>query len=301
MIMSKLGWIFGIGCLVLAFVFIIYDRIKVHRIMNNLDLMITKAVDGEFKETTFDESLLSALETRFAHYISASEVSAQNLSEEKNRIKTLIADISHQTKTPIANLLLYLELLQEEELSSKAKEYVSTLHTQAEKLRFLIDTLVKLSRLENGIITLHPEEGKLSTVLEQAEQQFMSKAKEKGLTLNVFPTDARACFDRKWTMEALCNLVDNAIKYTENGSVNISVISYEMFVRIDVSDTGVGIMEEDLPKIFSRFYRADTNAQQEGVGIGLYLTREILRSEGGYIKVNSEIGKGSTFSMFLPV
>lgn len=299
--MNKLGWIFGIVCLVFALVFIIYDHIKVHKIMNNLDRMITKAMDGAFHETTFDESLLSALETRFSHYISASEISAQNLSEEKDRIKTLIADISHQTKTPIANLLLYLELLQEEELSAKANEYVRMLHTQTEKLHFLIDTLVKLSRLENGIITLHPEEGELSTVLEQAEQQFRSKAKEKGLTLNIVSTDTKACFDRKWTVEALCNLVDNAIKYTENGSVNISVISYEMFVRIDVSDTGVGIMEEDLPKIFSRFYRADTNAHQEGVGIGLYLTREILRSEGGYIKANSEIGKGSTFSMFLPV
>lgn len=267
--------------------------------MDTLDAMITSAMDGNFQESMFDESLLSALETRFAHYLSASAVSAQSVAEEKDRIKALIGDISHQTKTPIANLLLYTELLQEEQLSPEAEEYTRTLHAQAEKLRFLIDALVKLSRLENGIIALHPEHNSLAPILKQVEQQFMPKAAKKGLTLTANATDTTAYFDSKWTVEALGNLVDNAIKYTESGGVTISVTPYEIFVRVDVTDTGEGIPEEEQPKIFSRFYRSDRNAQQEGVGIGLHLAREILHGESGYIKVTSTVGKGSTFSLFL--
>lgn len=298
---SDLGWMFGTACLILAAVVVILERRKTRKTMNALDAMLSAAMNGDFKETTFDESLLSALETRFAHYLTASVVSAQNVSQEKDRIKELIGDISHQTKTPIANLRLYTELLQEEALPDTAREYAETLHGQAEKLSFLIDSLVKLSRLENGIIALHPEKSDIDPVLRQVQRQFASKAAEKGLQLIVPATDVSASFDPKWTGEALCNVVDNAIKYTEQGSVTVSVVVYDMFVRIDVADTGVGIAEEEQAKIFSRFYRSDENATQEGVGIGLYLAREILQKEGGYMKVRSKVGTGTVFSLFVPV
>lgn len=301
MTMNNWGWIFGTACLIVAAAVVVLDRRKTRKTMDTLDAMLTAAMNGNFKESTFDESMLSALETRFSHYLSACAVSAQNVSQEKDRIKALIGDISHQTKTPIANLLLYAELLQEQKLSSEAAEYAGILHAQAEKLRFLIDALVKLSRLENGMIALHPERVPLAPLLAQAAQQFTAKALEKGLCLTVKPTDVSACFDGKWTAEALCNLLDNAVKYTERGGITISVIPYEMFVRIDVADTGIGIPEEEQAKIFARFYRSDRNVQQDGVGVGLYLAREILRNEGGYIKVRSEVGYGSVFSLFLPL
>lgn len=301
MTMNNWGWIFGAVCLFLAVAMIVWDYRKTKRTMDTLDAMLTAAMNGDFKESAFDESMLSSLETRFAHYLSASAISAKNVAEEKDRIKELIGDISHQTKTPIANLLLYTELLQEQKLSHEAAEYAVSLHEQAEKLRFLIDALVKLSRLESGIIALHPEENAIAPILQQVQQQFVPIAAERGLTLTVEPTETAACFDPKWTAEAICNLVDNAIKYTEKGSVTISVIPYELFVRVDVADTGNGIPEAEQAKIFSRFYRSDSNSQREGVGIGLYLAREILRNEGGYIKVQSEVGKGSVFSAFLPM
>lgn len=299
--MSSWGWIFGAVCLIAAAATIVWSSRKSRKIMDTLDAMLTAAMDGRFRESTFDESRLSALETHFAHYLSASVVSAQNVAEEKNRIKELIGDISHQTKTPIANLLLYTELLQEEALSPESKEYTRILHGQTEKLRFLIDALVKLSRLENGIIALHPKEGAIDPLLQQIQVQFASKAAERGLSLTINHTDTMACFDPGWTAEALCNLVDNAIKYTEKGGVTISVTAYELFVRVDVADTGIGIPAEEQAKIFSRFYRRDSNATQEGVGIGLYLAREILQNEGGYIKISSGVGKGAVFSVFLPV
>lgn len=104
----------------------------------------------------------------------------------------------------------------------------------------------------------------------------------------------------RWFRRCSPNIVDNAIKYTEHGTITISAVSYEMFARIDISDTGSGIPESEQAKIFARFYRSNSVQKQEGVGIGLYLARQIISGEGGYIKVASVPGKGSTFSIFLP-
>ena len=168
------------------------------------------------------------------------------------------------------------------------------------EIAILIDSLVKLSRLENGIISLSPQRTALQPLLQGIAEQYAAKAAEKGLSLQLHDTDISATFDMKWTAEALANIVDNAIKYTEHGVITISAVSYEMFARIDVSDTGAGISESEQSKIFARFYRSKIVREQEGVVIGLYLARQITSGEGGYIKVASVPGKGSTFSVFLP-
>lgn len=299
--MSNWTWIPGLLCLLAAAALVLWNFYRTNKIINHIKQMLDAAMEGTFTEDIFDESQLSALETQFAHYLSASAVSARNVSIEKDRIKTLIADISHQTKTPISNLLLDSELLMEEELPESAKDNVEALHAQSEKLRFLIDALVKLSRLENGIISLAPQRRDLQPMLQSVAEQFLANAETKGLFLRLTDTACHACFDPKWTAEALCNIVDNAIKYTERGGITISAVSYEMFTRIDIKDTGIGIPEEEQAKIFSRFYRSEQTQEQDGVGIGLYLAREIISGEGGYIKVMSSPGNGSVFSVFLPV
>ncbi len=290
-------------CLVITALVIIINHLRTKKTIDTIENMLNQTVKGDFSEKSFDETRLSSLETKFAHYLSASAVSARNVELEKDKIKSLIADISHQTKTPIANLLLYSELLLEDDtdnLSPQMRENILQLHTQSEKLQFLIDSLVKLSRLENGILQLSPQEEALNPMLELAVKDTESKAKAKGLKLILHDTDEKAYFDSKWTLEAVCNILDNAVKYTSKGSISLSVTAYEMFVRIDIKDSGIGIKEEELPKIFSRFYRSEDTKNMEGVGIGLYLSRQILSGEGGYIKVSSLYGQGSTFSVFLP-
>ena len=287
-------------CFLAAAVIVYWNHRKARKTMEAIEKMLDAAMAGSFSESGFDESKLSALETKFAHYLSAAETSSRNVAQEKDRIKSLIADISHQTKTPIANLLLYSELLMEEDLPPSAKANVEALYDQSEKLRFLIDSLVKLSRLENGILSLSPLPTALQPLLGGIAEQYAAKAARKGLSLQLHDTDTSAIFDMKWTAEALANVVDNAIKYTEHGVITISAVSYEMFARIDISDTGPGIPESERAKIFTRFYRSKNAGEQEGVGIGLYLARQILSDEGGYIKVASVLGKGSTFSIFLP-
>lgn len=291
--------LFSVAVAVIA---VLWNHMRTKRTMDRIEKMLRDATNGAFSEKNFDESRLSALETKFAHFFSASMVSAQNVAVEQKKIKTLISDISHQTKTPISNILLYSELLEEEELSETAKENILALHEQTDKLKFLIDALVKLSRLENGIVKLSVKQEKIEPMIARIIREQDAKAKEKGLQLKFCHSkqaEQEACFDKKWTTEAIGNLVDNAIKYTKQGNITVTVTSYEMFARIDIKDTGIGIKEEELPKIFSRFYRSETVRENEGVGIGLYLAREIIAGEGGYIKVSSEYQKGSTFSVFL--
>lgn len=299
--------IFYMLCLIVILLCIGFILYHFHtlRTMRCLEDMINAAIEGSFSEHIFDESRLSALESRFAKYLSASETSFKNTAMEKDKIKTLISDISHQTKTPVSNILLYSELLAEQDLTEESKQYVSALTMQTEKLKFLITSLVKLSRLETGILTLSPRKAPVFPMLETLARQYATLAKEKGLSLSLPEMEQNrnsfAIFDEKWTAEAIGNLIDNAIKYTEKGSITLSVISYEMFLCIQVKDTGIGIPEEEHTKIFSRFYRSESVHEKPGVGIGLFLTREIIMLEGGYIKVSSIPGKGSAFSIFLPL
>lgn len=277
---------------------LLYRRHTKH-ILQNLDRMLDRAINGTFTQDTLDETMYSAVENKVGRYLADSELSARNVKGEKEKIKTLIADISHQTKTPIANLLLYSELLQEKNLSGEEKEYADKLHEQVEKLSFLISSLVKMSRLETGIVNVIPEQKSVAPMVEFVYGQLLPKAQERGLNLLLESKEVMAHFDEKWTTEALHNIVDNAIKYTEKGSVTLRIKEYEMFVCIEVSDTGIGVCEDEQAKIFGRFYRSNDVRDKEGVGIGLYLARQIISSEGGFIKVSSKPGEGSVFGVYL--
>jgi len=184
-------------------------------------------------------------------------------------------------------------------LSTDQRESLDAIENEAEKLRFLVDALVKLSRLENGILTVESRPDDIGRLMRDIDSAMRKKAESKGLSFTVTNESMIASFDYKWTLEALSNIVDNAIKYTENGGISITLKSTEMFACISVKDTGIGIAEEDIPRIFSRFGRLEASREKEGVGIGLYLAREIISKEGGYIKVNSGQGEGSEFLIYL--
>lgn len=280
---------------------VLWYRRRTRQTLERLNRMVDAAIQGTFTENSFDESLLSAVESKLAHYLAASTVSAKNVQQEKEHLKALIGDISHQVKTPTANILLYTQLLSEQPLSQESRLCVDALEGQTKKLQSMMDALVKTSRLESGVIALHPTYGKLYRVLEAAVSQLAPKAAAKGIAITLESTEAEAVFDSKWTEEAIANLLDNAVKYTPTGgSVSITVTDYHIFSAIHVRDTGPGIAEEEQPKIFQRFYRGQSHAESEGVGIGLYLVRQIARAQGGYVKVCSQVGSGSTFSLYLP-
>ena len=293
-----------------ALTLVIYNRLKLRRTFDSIEKMLNEAIEGNFTVASFDESRFSRLEAKLEEYLSSASISAQNVKNEKDKLKELISDISHQTKTPIANLVLYGELLEGSELTEEQRSNVKAILTQTEKLRFLIDSLVKLSRLESGIIQLERKKTEVFPILQNVVEQVQERATAKGLSLILKETSATATIDSKWTQEAIFNIADNAVKYTDQGNITISVTDFDMFVRVDISDTGKGIPEEDQPKIFGRFYRGSSTKAEEGVGIGLHLAREIIIGQGGYIKVKSVPPQKAalaipdqpvtTFSVFLP-
>lgn len=269
--------------------------------LQSIDRALDAAIGGEFYESSFTEKRLSKIESKLHRYLSAGDASLKRIEEEKDGIKTLISDISHQTKTPVSNILLYSQLLKETpDLSDDEREIAGRIEEQTEKLSFLISSLIKLSRLENGIVNVAPSKNGVDKLLGSIDCR--AAADKKGVSLSVEAAPGLAAvFDFKWTLEALTNIVDNAVKYTPSGGrVEVRAMEYEMFVCIDVEDNGVGISEKETAKIFARFYRSPRARDEKGVGIGLYLAREIVSKEGGYIKVKSSPGKGSVFSVFLP-
>ena len=273
---------------------------KEKKLFNRLQRMLDCAIDGELERTEISEEKYSALENSMKQHLDSSFLARKNQQEQKEVIQKLISDIAHQTLTPISNLKIYGEILSE--TNHENQEEIDTILDQTEKLDFLIQSLVKLSRMESGIIAVHPEKVAIRQLLEDIRQQFAAKAREQNITLSVCDTDLYVICDLKWTAEALGNIVDNAIKYTlGGGTVQMKVEKYSSFVKVDVIDDGIGIKKEEIPKIFGRFYRSLSVADQPGVGVGLFLAREIIQAQKGYVKVKSEIGKGSTFSVFLPV
>lgn len=274
------------------------------RTVRRLDRMLSTAIDGGFGEESFDESAPSALESRMARFLNGSARSLRGVQRQRESIQRMLSDISHQTKTPLANLKLYSSLLMEEELTPRQREQAQVIFQQSEKLSFLIETLVKLSRLETDVLVVTPKSQPLSPLLERAASQAKAAAEQKGIALQLHlqqQAEMKALYDLRWTAEALGNLLDNAVKYTPpGGCIQVSATQYELFCRIDVHDNGIGIAEEEQAQIFGRFYRGRQVREQEGLGIGLYLAREIAQKQGGYLKLSSRPGQGSTFSLYLP-
>jgi len=226
----------------------------------------------------------------------------QELYEEKEILKELVSDISHQIKTPLANIKLYQEMLFDETDREQSTEYLIKMGKQVDKLEFLLQNMVKMSRLETGTIKIKKTENLIAETLALAIGAVILKADMKNIQIHVAYDEAyRLEHDKKWTAEAIFNVLDNAVKYTnENGNIYISVSRETIFTKISITDTGKGISLERQGTIFNRFYREPEVHDTEGIGIGLYLAREIISMQNGYMKVESEVGKGSTFYIYLP-
>lgn len=271
-------------------------------LLARLDKMLEDGINGTFEESDYDETQLSKLESKWLRYLTSSRLARQEIEKERQKVKELVSDISHQTKTPLSNILLYSELLREQNLDGQSRQLVDEICRQSEKLDFLIQSLVKTSRLEAGTFQLLPSKNDIDSVIRSVVRQIAPKAENKQIRTVYAPESHIASFDGKWTQEALFNVLDNAVKYSpEQSEIHIAVKAFEMFVCVSVSDNGVGIAKDELPRIFGRFYRGENVREQSGVGIGLYLSRQIIEGQGGYITAESRgKGKGSVFRLFLP-
>ncbi len=269
--------------------------------LRRLDEMLEAAINGTFEESRFDETQLSRLESRWKQYLTMSERSLKQTRQERENMKKLVSDISHQTRTSLSNILLYTELLEDQTENEDSKKLARQILSQTKKLEFLIQALVKMSRLETDILEVTPVQQPIRLLVERAVEEMIPRAEEKQIQIVCsLPEDAQAVYDLKWTAEALGNILDNAVKYSPAGSqITVEGREFEIYACITVTDQGIGIQESEKAQIFGRFYRSAQVQQEDGIGIGLYLAREILRRENGYIKVCAREGAGSSFSVYL--
>lgn len=270
-------------------VYCLMERRKNQRILDRFEQILRSGSADHIA----DESLTTT-ERKLITYLCELKTRETKVQNGYRSISSLVADIAHQSKTPLSSILMYTEM----------SENDAVIRAQTEKLAFLMESLTKLAKCEGGLISenLSPNKNSIKELLRRVIEANYAASDAKNMEIRCdIPDDLTAVFDLRWTTEALGNILDNAVKYSPAGSeISISACAYDMFVRVDIADHGEGISEDELCHIWKRFYRGKNAENQNGVGIGLYLTANILNTEGGRVSAKSSYD-GSTFSVFLPL
>ena len=307
--MSRSEWVTIVTAIVVVVIISaglwFYFRQRFVRMAEKVEDAIDAIIDGrELKtEELNKDTLFSKIQSKLEQLSEVTKSAEEKNVKQKEEIQKMVSDISHQLKTPIANITMYNDTILNHDLPAKQQyRFLKIMQKQVEKLDFLVRSLMKMSRLENSMIKLKKEENSLFDMVVEVVENLSIPMEKKKLDLQIdCPKNLRICYDRKWTAEALFNVMDNAVKYTpEYGKIRVEAEVLGMFVRLSVSDTGIGIAPEHMNDVFQRFFREEKVHNAKGVGIGLYLAREIITKQGGYMKVVSKEDAGSTFFIYLP-
>lgn len=280
--------------LVLRFLKMQYSRI------NELTAYASRINSGDYSLDIRDnrEGEISLLKNEIYKITTALREQAESLQREKTALADSLADISHQLKTPLTSLFVLTDLLDDEQPAEVKAGFLERIRAQLQRVEWLVTSLLKLSKLDAGAVTLKKEEVSVEELIETALQplQIPLEIKRQQLSIHGQP-GARFKGDLAWTAEALLNIVKNCIEHTpERGSITISYSENPIYTEIIVSDNGPGVDAADLPYIFNRFYKGK-NAGDDSVGIGLAMSRAIIARQGGEINVASPGGRGTTFTI----
>lgn len=288
------------GCTIVCILIKKYYHNRMEATYQELLLKLDRAIGGEIQNTAYDESMDAAIVERLNRVVQISGMNQEKAEKERDTIKSLISDVSHQVRTPLTNIMLYVGLLQEQDLDENTMLLIEKIQKQSIKLDFFMKELVKSSYAEQEIISIHPEMTSVEEIINTACQMVELAALKKKIDIVKEVTEVPCYADKKWTTEAIGNVLDNAVKYSpEDSQIKLNVIPYESFICIQIMDQGIGIREEEQGMVFERFYRSKDVSSEPGFGIGLYLVREVLAKQGGYVKIKSEIGKGTTVQLYL--
>ncbi len=291
--------------IIISLSFVIFNFTKyIFRRLLNVNNDIEQIINNEYimHDEVKEEGIFNRIYTDLNKLSRSLNLKINELDIEKESIKELVTDISHQLKTPLASLKLYNTLLIEEELNNEDRmEFLKTNEMSINKLHNLIDSLVNISRLEASMINIKKENKSIKQTITKAINSTIPKAKQKSININIDEfEDMDIPHDSKWTEESIFNVLENAVKYSpKNKDINVEVSETINFIRIDIKDNGIGMDKSEYNNIFKRFYRSEDVEEIEGSGVGLYLTRKILERQGGNIIVSSQKGQGSKFSLFL--
>lgn len=277
-----------------------YTKTAFDSIDKMLDTILNKNLKLPLK--TVADSRISKLTHKAEKIIQRNEMEMTQTAQEKEKIQSFISDLSHQMKTPLSGITMYTDLLLEEDITaSEQQEFLSRMKVGADKLQWMMDSLIKISRLEVGAIELSPTPSGIKQTISDSISSVYSAASKKDVSIQTTGfEDISVLQDRKWTCEAVTNILENAVKYSQpNQNIDIAVERLPLYTKISITDHGIGILPDEWNLIFKRFYRGKNVKNVEGAGLGLYLASLILQKQGGYILVDSKVGHYTTFSMFL--
>ena len=276
-------------------------RKDVDKFAGQMEQSFDAIVEGESEAEVLEDSLFAKLQEKLLRTNHIFALREQKKEKEREQLQSLISDIAHQSRIPLANQKIYLDLLAEEAHSEEGMQALDSLAHQTGRLQFLMESMIKLSRMESGIIQIRKKPQDLMETIRKAVAGIVVEASKKNQQLSVDgPTQLTVMHDAKWTTEAIGNVLENAVKYTdEDGQIRVTVRRQEIFTVVEVTDTGRGIAAERQAQIFGRFYREPEVHERPGIGIGLYLTRKIMEAQDGYVDVVSKPGVGATFRLHL--
>ncbi len=290
--------ILGITLMVINMLYSIYRYQKIKeladylvRIQNgNRTLDLGDNVEGE----------LSILKNEIYKLSLKLQSQAELLLRDKTYLADSLSDISHQLKTPLTSMRMMVDLLEQDSLPlEKREEFVRNISTGLERMEWLVQALLKLSKLDADAVTFKNTSIEVDSLIKKAVEPLLISMEMRNITLNIRPIKEtiRIIGDFHWLAEAFTNIIKNCIEHTKpNGSITISYNDNNLYTKIDIEDTGVGIAKEDLPHIFQRFYKGK-NAKSDSVGIGLALSKQIITRQKGNIEVSSTIGVGTRFEI----
>lgn len=289
--------------LIICLITILSCKIYLNSMLNKISNIIGSFISKRsIEETDLADTRESKLISQLKQLLMITEHETRASKEEKETVTRLISDISHQLKTPLANITMYTELLKEDSLSEEEKkEFITRTASQASKMEWLLNILLKTSRLESGIIDFDVPLANIKETIADSIGSVYGQSEGKHIQILFEECEDRRLFhNRKWTAEAISNILDNAIKYSPcNSTITVNIVPLELYTQIRIADQGIGIASEEFNFIIKRFYRSKQVESKEGTGLGLYLSQLILTKQGGYITVESKIGEGSCFSIYL--
>ena len=292
----KAGILVLLSGTILLLLFIVYLKNR-HRYISDLNDYLVKVLSGAQAPeiTSQEEGELSVLRNNI--YKAATMLKTQNeqLKSDKTQLAIALADISHQLKTPLTSMMVMNDLLLDETDEAKREELLKTQSVQLDRMNWLIQTLLKISKLDAGTIELKRTEVPFSRLIEETIRPFLVQMDVRNITCRQDISEKTISCDFNWTVEALQNIIKNCIEHMDDGgTLSIETKDTNLFGEITITDDGCGIPAEDLPHIFERFYKGK-NAAKDSVGIGLALSKRILQGEHGEIIVQSEEGNGTSF------
>lgn len=289
-------FVLGFSLLIVLFVvFLALRERKLKNITKYLKDLQNNIYSLKVEENT--EGELSELQNQIAKITIMLNKQAETMKKDKKELSVALSDISHQIKTPLTSINIMLDIIKEDEIDENLKrEYLHQITKQLDSINWLITVILKLSRLESGMVEFAKEDIDVKILLEDIKNQMAValEIKNQNLYLNV-QENCHMLGDYNWTKEALTNIVKNCIEHTtENKNIYIEAEENSLYLQIIIKDEGEGISKEDLPNIFKRFYKGK-DSSKESFGIGLALAKTIIEKQNGEIRVQSKIGDGTQF------